>query len=290
MQISLYSHCAIDSIEIDKSSYEQIGGAACYGSFTAHNLKFNVRLHTKYGSDFPHEKLFDQKNITYADALSDSLTTRFKIIITGDERTLYLKSICDPIPYLDINSDGVIVSPIFDEISHDVLEQIKNNSNFVFLDPQGFLRRKNSEQKIFLEKTELDLSKISAIKTNPDELFNLTGKYEVDGMLDLQKRGVEHVLYTNKRNISLLTQDRIYSIELPKINIYDTTGVGDIFCAAFTCTMLKEKEAIWALCFAGGAAQAALERRKVGLGKVPGKNKIETNAAYFYNLLKFEQV
>ena len=77
---------------------------------------------------------------------------------------------------------------------------------------------------------------------------------------------------------------------MPKINIHDTTGVGDIFCAAFTCTLLKEKEAIWALCFAGGAAQAALESRKVGLEKVPGKNKIETNAAYFYNLLKFEQV
>ena len=203
MKIALYSHCAIDSIEIADSSYEQIGGAACYGSFTANNLKFNVRLHTKFGSDFPHEKLFDKKNITYADALSNSLTTRFKIIITGDERTLYLKNTCESIPYSDINSDGVIVSPIFDEISHDVLEQIKNNSNFVFLDPQGFLRQKNSEQKIHLGKTDLDVSKISGIKANPDELFNLTGKSEVEGMLDYKKEELNtYFILTNDKFLS----------------------------------------------------------------------------------------
>jgi sugar/nucleoside kinase (ribokinase family) len=62
-----------------------------------------------------------------------------------------------------------------------------------------------------------------------------------------------------------------YSITLPNKKIYDTTGVGDIFCSAFCCTMLKEKDFVWALCFAGGAAQAALESKDVGLLKIPKK-------------------
>ena len=54
--------------------------------------------------------------------------------------------------------------------------------------------------------------------------------------------------------------------------------------------MLKENDFFWALCFAGGAAQAALETREMGLKKVPQKGAVETNAAYFYNLVKFKQV
>jgi sugar/nucleoside kinase (ribokinase family) len=288
MKLSIYSHCAIDSIVIDDSSYEQIGGAACYGGFTAKNLKSDVTLHTKFGSDFPAEHVF-KNNMTYPDALSKTPTTRFKIVISGDDRTLYLENQCENITYTDTNADGVIVSPLFDEITGNVFEQIKTNSDFIFLDPQGFLRKENNG-KISLDRCELDISKISAIKANADELFHLTGLSSLDGMLNLQKRGVEYVLHTNKREISLLVKDRLYSILLPKFEIHDTTGVGDIFCSAFTCTILKEKDPLWALCFAGGAAQAALESKKVGLEKIPKKGKIETNAAYFYNLLKFEQV
>ena len=70
-------------------------------------------------------------------------------------------------------------------------------------------------------------------------------------------------------------------------NSCDTTGIGDIFCSTFCCTMLKEKDFLWALCFAGGAAQAALENKKIGLEKIPQKGLIENNGAYFYNMIKF---
>jgi sugar/nucleoside kinase (ribokinase family) len=88
----------------------------------------------------------------------------------------------------------------------------------------------------------------------------------------------------------MLVKDRVYSITLPNKNIHDTTGVGDIFCAAFSCTMLKEKDYLWALCFAGGAVQAALESKDVGLLKIPKKGAIETNASYFYNLMKYRSI
>lgn len=88
-------------------------------------------------------------------------------------------------------------------------------------------------------------------------------------MVALQKKGVKHVLFTNKTEVSLLVKDKIYSITLPNKEIHDTTGIGDIFCATFCCTMLKEKDFLWALCFAGGSAQAALDSKQVGLLKIP---------------------
>ena len=113
---------------------------------------------------------------------------------------------------------------------------------------------------------------------------------EIDGMKHLQKIGIEYVIFTNKQKISLLVKDKLYSISIPKTTLTDTTGIGDIFCSTFLCTMLKEKDFLWALSFAGGAAQTALESKAFGLEKVPEKNALETNGSYFYNTVDFKQI
>jgi len=289
MRIAVFSHCVIDTIQIGNISNEQVGGPACYCSITAKNLKIDTTLYTKFGNDFPKDLLLSN-NINFEDSLSEQSTTRFKIIINGSDRTLFLQNACESIEYSQINADGVIISPVYHEISNDVYKKIKNDSNFTILDPQGFLRQIDSEKKIFLEKTEIDLSKISAIKVNNDELFCLTNENGIEAMKKLQKRGVENVIFTNEREISVLVKDKLYSITLPNLKLFDTTGIGDIFCSTFCCTMLKEKDFFWALCFAGGAAQAAIESKQFGLDKIPAKGATETNAAYFYNQVKFKQV
>jgi sugar/nucleoside kinase (ribokinase family) len=290
MKIALFSHCAIDTITIDDSNYEQIGGAACYGGLTAKKFKFDVELVTKFGSDFPDKQYLTDNKINFENALSEKYTTKFSINIVGSDRTLKLENQCEPIDYYKVAADGFIVSPIFHEISKKSFEKIKQDSNFLFLDPQGFLRRINSKKEIFLENTDVDLSNVDAIKVNPEEAQHLVGSSNIDSLELLQKKGVEHVIFTNKTEVSMLVKDRIYSITLPNKKIHDTTGIGDIFCAAFCCTMLKEKDFLWALCFAGGAAQASLDSNEVGLLKIPKKSTIETNASYFYNLMNYRSI
>ena len=152
------------------------------------------------------------------------------------------------------------------------------------------MRRKDSKNKIYLEKTDLNISGISAIKTSPDELACLTNQHEDAGMKELQKKGIQNIILTDKRNISLLSNDKIYTIKLPNLELFDTTGIGDIFSSTFCCTMIKENDILWALSFAGGAAQSALESKQIGLEKIPTKGAIETNAYYFYNTIKFRQI
>lgn len=290
MKLDIFSHCTIDTIEFVDSVTEQIGGVACYGGLTARKLKFDVNLHTKFGPDFPYEDYLVKNNLKYQNAESNKPTTRFTIKLSGSDRTLYLENTCDPIEYASTQADGFLVSPVFDEVSAQTFENLKKDCNFVFLDPQGFLRRVDAAKKIFLEKTEINLSKINTIKLSHDEILALADGATVNDMKSIQKRGVEHVLLTNKKEISLLAKDRIYSITLPNNEIYDTTGLGDIFFATFCCTLLKENDFLWALCFAGGAAQAALDTKEFGLKKIPEKNEIETNGSYFYNTVKFKQV
>ena len=289
MKLALFSHCALDTISIEGNSYEQIGGAASYCGIMARELKFDVDLFTKFGSDFPKQYL-EQNKINLINAESAKNTTKFSISISGTDRTLKLENECDPIDYSSVDADGHIVSPIFHEISNDVFKKIKDDSNFLFVDPQGFLRQKDSENNIVLKKTELDLTNVNAIKINPEEGKNIVDGTPDEMMLALQKKGIENVLFTDKTNVSLLVKNRIYSLKLPNKTVHDTTGIGDIFCSTFTCTMLKEKDFLWALCFAAGSAQAALESNTVGLQKIPKKGLVENNASYFYNLVDFRDL
>lgn len=291
MKIAIFSHCTIDEISQNGTVTTTAGGPACYCGLTAKNMKFEIDLHTKVGADFSFKSSLEKKGIFLSQSsISEKPTTRFLLDISGTERELYLKTRCDPIESIKSDADGAIVSPVFDEVSEDTLDEIKENFDFTLLDPQGYLRRVASDNKIFFEKTMMDLSKITALKADPDEAFYLTGLREKEAMVALQKKGVKHVLYTNKQDITMLVKDRMYHLKIPNMKIGDTTGVGDIFCASFTCSYLKEKDPIWAICFAVGAAQAALETRATGLDKVPVGGDTERNAAYLYNLMQFSSV
>ena len=290
MKIGIYSHCTIDTIIHGNNMYEVPGGPACYCSLTARKQKFDVNLSTKYGADFPLIDSLLENKIRIEDKLSTSDTTRFKIILNDSDRKLFIQNKCEPLEFLDENNNGIIISPVFDEITNELFKKIKNSSDFILLDPQGFLRHHNSENLIILKETKLDLDGVSAIKVSPNELFALTGANDDAALLSLQKLGVENVIFTNKQNISLLVKDKVYSIRLPNLELFDTTGVGDIFCATFCCTMLREKDFLWALSFAGGAAQAARETKKIGINKIPEKGAVENNGSYFYNMVQFRQI
>ncbi len=291
LKIAILSHCTIDEISRDNQVVETPGGPAAYCGITAKNMKFDVVLHTKIGPDFKYAKDLENKGVFFSqDVHSNTPTTRFLLKILGVDRELFLKTKCDPIEFKNSDADGFIISPVFDEVSEDLLDQVKEDATFLLLDPQGYLRRVDNSNKIFLEKTLLDVSKVTAIKTDPDEAFYLTGLRGKEAMIALQKKGVKHVLYTNKQDITMLVKDRMYYLQIPSMKIGDTTGVGDIFCSAFTCSYLKEKDSLWAICFAVGAAQAALETKATGLSKIPDSGSIQQNAAYLYNLVKFSQV
>ena len=290
MKVGIFSHCTMDTIVYKNEQYEAPGGPASYCSFTARKQKHDVNLYTKFGRNYPLDDFFKENKIMVHDALSSKNTTKFRIELDNSDRKLFVENMCEEINFIENDDDGTIISPVFNEIAIDAYSKIKNSGNFVFLDPQGFLRVKNNHNEISLKNSSLDLKNINAIKMNPDELHALTGLTGNDGLKQLQKLGIEYVLYTNKREISLLVKDKLYTIFLPKITLADTTGIGDIFCSTFVCTMLKEKDFLWALSFAGGAAQSALESKAFGLEKVPEKNSLESNGSYFYNILEFKQI
>jgi sugar/nucleoside kinase (ribokinase family) len=303
MKIAVASHIALDTIQDMKGRItESLGGPACYCSLTAREFKFKIELATKVGKDFSQDSriMLHNNGINIKDThITDSPTTRFRIILKKESRDLFLLSKCSPITIediKDIETDCWIVSPIIDEIPYSVLKEIVNdndNVEFVMLDPQGYIRTTTPDGRIsLLNDLKLDISGISAIKVDPQELSALTGgRKGIEGMQYLQVcKGVKFVLSTEYRIIRLLYDKMHYWIKLPEVDTAYSTGIGDILASAFCCAYLKEKDPVWALCFGAGAVRAALEANLEGLDKIPSKSNMEQSASYYYNTLSFQKI
>ena len=126
-------------------------------------------------------------------------TTRFDIIVKGDSRELFLSIKCNPLRVEDIqrlNADCWLASPVIDEVPQEVLTEIKHirgKKNFIMLDPQGYLRTVEDKGHVTLkQRLNLDLSGITAIKVDRQEIATLTGGLVgLAGMRALQLQGIK---------------------------------------------------------------------------------------------------
>ncbi len=302
MRIGIASHIVFDTLEgPDGTVKKSIGGPPCYAGLTSRQFGFEVSLATKVGKDIRTELrqfLIDAKIALPEKHVVDAPTTKFTIRIKDASRTLTLQEKCDGLQvddFANMKVDCWLVSPVFDEVSHELFEAIKSRAGpkgFLMLDPQGYLRSADSDGKIvIMERITLNLSGVQAIKVDQHEMSALTGgKVGLAGMRELQSRGITFVVSTTPGEIHLLHKDIHYWAAMNEIETPDSTGAGDILSGAFCCAYVKEKDPLWALSFGAGAVKAALETGKIGLNKIPSFSKIEENASYFYNTIRFQQL
>jgi sugar/nucleoside kinase (ribokinase family) len=303
MKIGIASHIVKDSIiDSEGTKIESLGGPACYGSVIAKTFKLDVSLFTKVGNDISNKLEFLKENNIFIknDQIDEkNPTTRFQLFLNKNgSRKLLLLDKCSPIDisYRDIdNLDGIILSPVIDEIPRNIFQNLAKTKKekFIMLDPQGFLRNWNKETLLisYKEKLDMDFKGITAIKTDEEELSALTkGITSIEGMKLLKKKYcLEFVISTGYNSVLFLNKNILYSLSFNKIPNQDNTGLGDILTSGFSCSYLKERDPLWAICFGTGSVIASLDANKKGLEKVPRKiNLIERNASYFYNTIKFK--
>src|SRR5215469_2458334 len=267
MKIAIASHITLDSIDNEDNCY--LGGPACYCGLTCRQLGFETILVTKVGEDLPEDKQdFLNRNLVDINQFEkECLTTKFSIRQYDDTRQLTLLYKCNPLTVddvSDIDADGWIVSPVIDEVPLDVLRAITKKGKFVMLDPQGYLRKVQPSGTISLHKSvALDWSGISAVKADEHE-FKVLGPINADFVISATRR----VIHMNE-----------HKLKLDYIPTIDSTGIGDILSAVFTCIYIKEKDSRLAIDSAAGAITAALKANAIGLDKIPTKSKIEEYAA-----------
>jgi len=291
MRIVVVSHTPIDQIESRKTIAMSVGGPTSYCGLTARQLDFDVKLITKIGLDFPDEfkKLLYERGLRFSSNCisTNNPSTRFKLVLKDHERELFLLSRCSDITTEDIelDNDACIVSPIINEISVDALSKISKQASFIFLDPQGFVRKVRNDGSCYIGRTDMnvDRSRINVIKVDEEEAFALTGANGIDA---LEKLKVETAILTSINKTTMLYKERIYEIATDFVEAQDYTGIGDIFVAAYSCAFVQNNDPGWALSFGVAAAVAALKTNTVGIFKIPAKKEVEAYAPILHESMK----
>jgi len=301
MKVAILSNLVVDEIvSRDMKSSQSLGGPAAYCGITASKFGFDTTLFTHFGKDLDTKYLEYLKKQGISFNVTNSLdlpTTRFILRNFENDRELILESKCSALDIEEIKSaksDCWIISPVFDEVSLDILQYLassREKNQFILLDPQGYTRSVDSAGRISIRSNiDIPINNLNGIKLNSKEITCFTsGLQGIDGMKKIHtKYKIDYVLYTEDQNIHLLERDRRYWLKLPKIDTSDSTGLGDIIASSFACTMVKEKDSVWAFCFAAGALTAALQTKEVGIKKIPSRMAIEENASYYYNIMNYE--
>ncbi|MGB5090611.1 MAG: PfkB family carbohydrate kinase [Nitrososphaeraceae archaeon] len=301
MKVAILSNLVVDKIvSRDMKSSQSLGGPAAYCGITASKFGFDTTLFTHFGKDLDTKYLEYLKKQGISFNVTNSLdlpTTRFILRNFENDRELILESKCSALDIEEIKSaksDCWIISPVFDEVSLDILQYLassREKNQFIILDPQGYTRSVDSAGRISIRSNiDIPINNVNGIKLNSKEITCFTnGLQGIDGMKKIHtKYKIDYVLYTEDQNIHLLERDRRYWLKLPKIDTPDSTGLGDIIASSFACTIVKEKDSVWAFCFAAGALTAALQTKEVGIKKIPSRTAIEENASYYYNIMNYE--
>jgi sugar/nucleoside kinase (ribokinase family) len=301
MNVAILSNIVIDEIvSRDLNSSQSLGGPAAYCGVTARKFGFDTTLFTHFGNDLDLQYIEYLKNqgVSFNNLQPSTLpTTRFVLKNFETDRELTLQSKCIPIDIEEIKNVKAncwLISPVFDEVPLNILQYLvtsRKEKQFVMLDPQGYTRTVDSEGRVSIrKKMDIPIHNVDGIKLDSQEISCFTnGLQGMEGMKKIRSvYGIKYVLYTQDKVIHLLEEGKHYWINIPKHESPDSTGLGDIIASSFACTMLKEKDSVWAFCFAAGALTAALQTKEIGIKKIPSKSAIERDATYYYNTMNFE--
>lgn len=302
MKAAILSNIVVDEIvSRDLKSTKSLGGPAAYCGITARKFGFDTMLFTHFGKDLDPQYLDYLKNqgISFNDPhYSDLPTTRFVLKNFETDRELTLESKCvtlDIEEIKNVKANCWIISPVFDEVPLDILQYLSSTkmegNQFVMLDPQGYTRAVDPEGRVSIrKKMDIPIHKVNGIKLDSQEISCFTnGLQGMEGMKKIRSHyEIDYVLHTEDQIIHLLEKERHYWLKVPKLDTPDSTGLGDIIASSFACTIVKEKDSIWAFCFAVGALFAALQTSEIGIKKIPSKSAIEESASYYYNTMNFE--
>jgi len=292
LRVLVAGFITIDTIQLPIRTVTSVGGPPCYAGLVCSRFGLEVFPLTKVGNDFPEDQAVWLKRnglvIRSADRSPTEKTTRFRIETDGVARTITLLSRCE-----DISSDQVpdqqfsasLISPVAGEISEALVSEVSRRSDFTFMDPQGFLRRFNSKGEVSFSKMKDSglVSKIDALKMDQEEAEALTGKQNAQEALGkLAEMGLRKVVVTQgAKPCFILEGSKIYAVPVPKVQVVDSTGAGDILGGTVVANYLRTRDFLWSACF--GIAASSLSLHMVALAKADLPMSVDDQAKRLYS-------
>jgi sugar/nucleoside kinase (ribokinase family) len=292
MNVLVAGFMTIDRIELPVRSISSVGGPPSYAGLVCARFGLDVTALTKIGTDFPDEQVVwlsrNGLQLRAIDRSKTKKTTRFKLVVKGDERSLYLLERCEDIA-LDQVSDGhynaALVSPLANEIPQAVFDEVRRRCDFCFLDPQGYVRTFDESGKVSVRpwNEERVLGNVDALKMDMAECEAITGKNNyAEAFAKLSAKKIRKAVITSGGNPAfVLDGTRIMKVEVPAAKVVDSTGAGDIFAGSLVTCFLRSRDFLWSCCF--GIAASSLSLSSIALGKVDLPRSVDQVARRLYS-------
>lgn len=248
-----------------------LGGPPTYASLAARKLGALVGVISKVGDDFPAEYMrflnMSGLDLSGLKVVEGATTTNYVLEYLDGERRLTLKARAPPITVDDVPADlaakAILASPIVGEISSLLVSELRKHTEFLCLDPQGFVRSFKPDGRVEM-KEWFDVSVLSIIdifKASFREYEYVMGTRRIsEGVLKLHRLGIGVVIITLGEEGSLLsTQDGIYAVPAYATKVVEATGAGDAYIGAFLAEYVKGEDPIWCACVGSAAASFVVE-------------------------------
>ena len=291
MRMLVAGFITIDSIKLPIRTVTSIGGPPCYCGLMCARFGLQVSALTKVGNDFPSDQTvwLSRNGITLrpTDTSQTQKTTRFRIEANSSGRTLTLLNKCEDLSSSQLpetHFDASIVSPVAGEVSPELLKAVAGRSDFTFLDPQGFLRRFGPAGEVSFGplKEPGILKSVDAVKMDREEASAITGSSGPrEALSKMAAAGVRKAVVTQGADpCFVLDGSRIYSVPVPKVQVLDSTGAGDIMGGTTVASYLRTRDFLWSICF--GIAASSLSLHMIALAKLDLPMSVDDQARRLY--------
>jgi sugar/nucleoside kinase (ribokinase family) len=273
--IATVGHFSIDFIISPRDAITKptLGGAPTYVSLAAVKLGAKVAAVSKVGEDFPAEYYAylrkEDVDLSGVKKIKGASTTSFELKYSLDgQRRFVLKNRAPTIGIDDIpasfKAKAIHIAPIANEIPYKVVSKLSELTNFVSLDPQGFLRYFRHNKSMYLGKmrTPKVLGQISMLKASQKEIETMSGETDLAKAINwVFRKGVKAVIVTKGVNGAVLqVENKTYHIPAAKPRrVVDTTGAGDVFMGGFLAEYIRGKDPVWSACVGSASASFVIE-------------------------------
>jgi len=249
MVLGVIGHASVDTIHRFDLSLKAPGGSPTYCGFYLTQVGIEVKTMGVVGYDFEYMEDYERRGL---DLTVDPLcrTTRFEWIYDeyGSRRGRLLTR-CRDMTISDVAAAPrvVTVDPIVNEISLELISEIRERADYLGVDVQGFVRGFLEDGTVITANRGVInhlLAVADLVKASDDEIIN---------DVDPRPRGTL-VITMGHRGAFLISDMRLRFRGFRDPRIRDPTGAGDVVVCTMTYLLSKGEDLRWSFAYSNALA------------------------------------
>lgn len=242
IDLNVISHIVLDdkvfySEEPIKTIKEVLGGPVSFASMVVPLLSKQVVGITAIGQNFPKKfiQYFDNIENYTLRYFQSGKTTKFLHEIHDQKRDLFLLSRADNLDNfipLQAGAKACLLSPVYDEITKSSVEWAMKNHKFVGIDVQGFMRKKDKDNRIFTSFDEQFIKwliqSVDIVKFSYNEAASFTQEKSLKEILNSLPSDNIQIVTMGDKGLVYSNKGKHYKLSAPTRKEKDPTGSGDV--------------------------------------------------------------